>query len=55
MLYKSNENPTFRSKFSEDIFNLKYAHSGCETWYQLADVLVEDVCGDYRDKEKSLL
>ncbi len=55
MLYKSNENPTFRSKFSEDIFNLKYAHSGCETWYQLADVLVEDVCGDYRDNEKSLL
>jgi ribonucleoside-diphosphate reductase alpha chain len=54
-LYKSNENPAFRSKFSEDIFNLKYAHAGCETWDQLADVLVEDVCGDFRPDETSLM
>lgn len=37
---------TFRTKFSEDIFNHKYKHEGCETWEKLADVLVEDVCRD---------
>lgn len=36
----------FRSKFSEDIFNHKYRHEGCETWNDLAGVLVEDVCKD---------
>lgn len=34
----------FRSKFSEDIFNQKYAHEDCETWSELAAVLVDDVC-----------
>ena len=34
----------FRNKFSEDIFNYKYRHEGCETWEKLAKVLVEDVC-----------
>jgi ribonucleoside-diphosphate reductase alpha chain len=34
----------FRTKFSEDIFNHKYRHEGCETWADLADTLVEDVC-----------
>lgn len=43
-MFKSNINPTFRSKFSEDIFNQKYRHAGCETWADLARVLVEDVC-----------
>ena len=28
--FRSNENPMFRSKFSEDIFKHKYAHHGCE-------------------------
>ena len=45
--YKSKLNPTFRSKFSEDIFNLKYRHEGAETWYQLASTLVTDVCGQF--------
>lgn len=45
--WKSNVNPMFRSKFSEDIFNHKYAHEGCETWADLCKVLVEDVCGDH--------
>lgn len=36
----------FRSKFSEDIFNHKYRHEGCETWEDLANTLVEDVCRD---------
>ena len=42
--FRSNENPMFRSKFSEDIFKHKYAHHGCETWASLASVLVEDGC-----------
>ena len=43
--FRSNENPMFRSKFSEDIFKHKYAHQGCETWASLASTLVDDVCG----------
>lgn len=39
-------NSIFRSKFSEDIFNHKYRHEGCETWQDLASTLVEDVCRD---------
>jgi ribonucleoside-diphosphate reductase alpha chain len=42
--FRSNENPMFRSKFSEDIFKHKYAHQGCETLASLASTLVEDVC-----------
>ncbi len=45
MTFKSNENPMFRSKFSEDIFKQKYAHEGCYTWSDLADTLAKDVCG----------
>jgi len=45
MRYKSNENPQFRSKFSEDIFKQKYAHEDCMTWADLARTLVLDVCG----------
>lgn len=45
-MFRSDLNPMFRSKFSEDIFNSKYRHEGCETWEKLATVLVEDVCGD---------
>lgn len=44
--WRSNENPVFRSSFSETIFKQKYAHEGAETWDQLASTLVEDVCGD---------
>ena len=43
MSYLSNQNPMFRSKFSEDIFQQKYAHEGCETWFDLATVIVQDV------------
>lgn len=45
--FKSNRNPQFRSKFSEDIFNHKYAHEGCETMDNLAKVLVQDVVGPF--------
>jgi ribonucleoside-diphosphate reductase alpha chain len=48
-------NPMFRSKFSEDIFNLKYSHTGCDTWEQLSRVLVKDVCGSLRPDESDLL
>jgi ribonucleoside-diphosphate reductase alpha chain len=41
----------FRSKLSQDIFLKKYKHPGCETWPDLAKVLVEDVCQDKLSKE----
>lgn len=54
MTFKSNTNPMFRSKWSEDIFNLKYAHEadffGAETWDTLCKTLVEDVCGGLMNK-----
>lgn len=46
-MFKSNINPMFRSKFSEDIFNAKYAHTGCESWAALAWTVVEDVCSGH--------
>jgi ribonucleoside-diphosphate reductase alpha chain len=52
MTFKSNENPMFRSKFSEDIFKHKYAHEGCTTWHDLSKTLVDDVCGDLLTKEE---
>ena len=50
--YKSNLNPMFRSKFSEDIFNHKYRHDGAETWDALASTLVTDVCGEVLTKSE---
>jgi ribonucleoside-diphosphate reductase alpha chain len=56
MAFKSNRNPQFRSKFSEDIFYHKYAHENCDTWNDLSRVLVEDVCQEYiRKSEKEEL
>ena len=52
MNYKSNLNPSFRSKFSEDIFNHKYRHEGCETWHDLARTLVEDVAQDKMTRDE---
>lgn len=52
MTYKSNLNPMFRSKFSEDVFNNKYRHEGAETWAALAKTLVLDVC--VQDQEKPM-
>jgi len=51
-LFKSNKNPQFRSKFSEDIFYTKYAHKGAETMHELAATLVEDVCQDKMPKSE---
>ena len=53
MRYSSNENPMFRSKFSEDIFKQKYAHEDCQTWADLSRTLVKDVCGDYFSKDEA--
>lgn len=50
MTFRSNQNPMFRSSFSETIFKQKYAHEGCETWNDLCRVLVEDVCGEHMTK-----
>ena len=50
--YKSNLNPMFRSKFSEDIFNHKYRHDGAETWDALSSTLVMDVCGEVLMKDE---
>lgn len=47
-MYKSNINPAFRNKFSEDIFNQKYRHEGALTWAELAKTLVNDVCARHR-------
>lgn len=43
----------FRNKFGEDIFNLKYRNpeGGCGTWAELANTLVDRVCGKYLGAE----
>jgi ribonucleoside-diphosphate reductase alpha chain len=46
-MWKSNRNPQFRTQFSENIFNQKYAHEGAETWDELCVTLVHEVCGDH--------
>ena len=45
------QDPIFRTKLSEDIFDFKYKHEGCETWEQLASTLVDDVCGGILDND----
>ena len=56
MTFKSNVNPMFRSKFSEDIFMHKYAHDaglfGAMTWKDLAWTLAFDVCGDLLPRDE---
>lgn len=43
-MFKSKDNPMFRSQFNENIFRARYQHQGCETWKKLATVLVNEVC-----------
>jgi ribonucleoside-diphosphate reductase alpha chain len=46
----------FRTQWGQDIFNLKYAHEGAETWEELAHTLVEDVCkGEIKPDRRRLL
>lgn len=51
-MFKSNTNPQFRSKLSEDIFNNKYRHVGAESWTELSRTIVEDVCQDNMSKDE---
>lgn len=46
MQFKSLLGASFRNKFAVDIFQQKYLHDGCETWEDLSQTLVDDVCGD---------
>lgn len=50
--WRSNENPAFRSQFSEHIFKQKYAHEGAETWDELSGTLIQEVCEDYMSKDE---
>lgn len=45
-MYKSEENPVFRSAFAETIFKGKYKHPQAETWAELCRTLVQDVVRD---------
>lgn len=38
--------PYFRTSFSEGIFNLKYKHDKANTWKELSETLIDDVCRD---------
>lgn len=55
MIWKSTVNPMFRNELSETIFNQKYRHEGSETWAQLADTLVEQVCIGMQKNDKQQL
>jgi ribonucleoside-diphosphate reductase alpha chain len=44
-------NNTFRTKFSQDIFNNKYLHELANTWQELSKTLVNDVCSKFLDSE----
>ena len=48
------ERKFFRTEFSENIFNYKYAHEGCETWDKLSETLIKDVCRDKLSDEEKL-
>lgn len=51
-MFKSNQNPMFRSQFAESIFHQKYQHEGAETWADLAKLLVKDVCNGFLTDEE---
>lgn len=42
----------FRTEFSENIFNYKYKHDNANTWDELSNTLMEDVCRDYISTEE---
>ena len=56
MAFKSNRNPMFRSKFSEDIFYQKYAIRKDDTWEALANRLVREVTDGFMhpDEQQAL-
>lgn len=48
---KDNRN-YFRTDFSESIFNYKYKHNKAETWKELSETLIQDVCRDFISSEE---
>lgn len=42
----------FRTELSVTTFNNKYRHEGCESWWELANTLVEDVCQGMMPKDE---
>jgi ribonucleoside-diphosphate reductase alpha chain len=49
------ETTRFRSNIGENVFRLKYAQGANDTWDNLCDRLVEDVCGTRGGKEHPLM
>ena len=47
-----NGKSVFRTQFSESIFNNKYKHDKAETWEELSQTLIEDVCGNNLSEEE---
>jgi len=45
MMMTKTINGSFKTSFAANIFRFKYAQNPSDTWDQLADRLVEDVCG----------
>lgn len=45
----------FRSQLSENVFRFKYAQGPADTWDQVAERIVEDVCGTRWGKEHALM
>lgn len=52
MTFNSTQNPMFRNKFAEDIFNQKYRHEGALTWADLSKTLIDDVCRDHLNADE---
>lgn len=50
-----SEKKEFRNSFGENIFRFKYAQGPADSWSNLADRLVEDVCGTQWGKQQKLL
>jgi len=42
----------FRSHFARTIFKQKYAHEGAETWPELCQTLITEVCSEYMTKDE---
>ncbi len=45
----------FRNDLGQTVFYNKYAHSSTDTWSNLAERLIDDVCGTFQGKESPLL
>ena len=45
----------FRSQLSENVFRFKYAQGPADTWDQVSERIVEDVCGTRWGKEHALM